>query len=157
MSLRRHLGEGAFDFAVRADHETYALGLAVAERDPESPGDFSGFVGREHEGQRVFFGECAVRIGTVRGDADHDRVRPLEFAIDIADLLRFEGAAGCVVFGVEINHDRLAAQAREAEPLSIVQSEGDLGRGDASGQRCFDLPRRRWGRCTLRRTTPGAA
>jgi hypothetical protein len=83
-------------------------------------GGIAGFVGGERKGQIVFLGEFLDRLHFVARDAD-------DFDADLAELRQgfleragLLGASGGVGFGVEIQHERFALQARQADGASAA-------------------------------------
>jgi hypothetical protein len=81
----------------------------------------------EREGQPVLLPELDVRVLVVGGDAEHDGAGTLELAVGVPDPARLRRAAGRVVLGIEVEDDRLAAQAGERHLLAGIASEREVG------------------------------
>src|SRR5262245_6468341 len=58
---------------------------------------FFAQIRKERKGQLVFARKTVMRVGTVGGNAQHDRVLLLHFLPQIAESLSLLGAAGSVV------------------------------------------------------------
>ena len=72
--------------------------------------------------------ELHVLADAVGRDAEDDRAGLLELAVRVADPARLSGTARRVVLGVEVEDDRLAAEARQADLLARVALEREVGR-----------------------------
>src|SRR5262249_57955264 len=82
----------------------------------------------EREGKLVLLLELVVRGDAVAGDADHRGLDLPKFGKGIAEAAGFGGAAGGVVLGIEIKHDLLPAQLRQADLAAPVGRKGEVRR-----------------------------
>lgn len=75
----------------------------------------------------MFLGEFGVGVDGVFGDTQDNDVVGLVLLVGITKGTGFFGATGCVVFGVEIEHDPLATVAFEATLCAVLVREGEVG------------------------------
>ncbi len=112
---------GAFDahvfLAVHAFFYPHAIGFA---------GSPFG-IGGKHEGQFVLLFELIVARHTVLRQADDDGLSTGKIGVHIAELAGFGGAAGGIVFRVEIEHHRLALQRAEGHGAIAIGRQSEIG------------------------------
>ena len=108
--------------AIHVEHKRAALDAAhllavhvLQLHHAEQFADFFIGVGEQFEREAELGLEAFVRFQAVARDADDDRVGLAEVGVQVAELLAFEGAAGGVVLGVEIDDDVLAAMVGQLE------------------------------------------
>src|SRR5436190_2833549 len=123
------------DHAVLVDQEggavdAHVLAAVQALLDPGTVllADLAVFVGHQGEGEAVLGLELVVARHAVLADADHLRFQLLEGGGRIAEAAGLGGAARRVVFGIEIEHHRLAAQLAELELAAAVRRAGEIRR-----------------------------
>ncbi len=133
MFVGLHFAEDGFDFAVAADDESGALGAHVGfavhaffhphaiRRD-----DLFVLIHEQRERERVFGDELRVALRGVDADAE-DRGLAREVAPRIAQSAGLRGAAGRVVFRIEIKDDVLAFEVGEFHRLPIAVTAADGG------------------------------
>ena len=100
-----YLGDGP----IAVDDEGDALGVAAAFY-VKGFGDGAVGVYDEGEGKIKFFFEGFVGSFIVHADAKNNNVFALIFAVGVAEAARLLGAAGGVVFGVEVDDDGFAGK-----------------------------------------------
>ena len=114
------------------DQERRALDahvLAAVHRllDPHAVGvsDRLVVVGGETHSEVVLFAELLVAFDAVGRYADHLDAGLAKIGCEPGEILGFHRAAGGVVLGIEIEHDRLAFEAQELDlaPLSVGSSK----------------------------------
>src|SRR5580704_2853406 len=91
--------------------------------------DLAVFVRHQREGEAVFLLELVVLLHAVLGDADHLCLDLGKVGQGVAKAAGLGGAARRVVLGIEVEHDRLAAQVRQFQLLAAVGGGGEI--------RCF--------------------
>jgi len=132
--LGLHILEDLRYAAVRIDHEGRAQDSHVfpAEHGLLTPdaiplGDGMIRVGNEREGEVVFLLELLMLLHGVRADPNHRCFDSLEPREGVAKLARLEGSARGVVFGIEVQHDCLAAKRLQRDSRATVGLSGEVG------------------------------
>ena len=77
-------------------------------------------VGQKGEVQFVFIPEVAVLANGIAADAKDDVAQFLEVRQMVAEGFGFQGTAGSIVFGVEIEDHLLAQVIREGNILAVI-------------------------------------
>ena len=85
-------------------------------------------VREEWDGEFVFCLEPAVALCAVARNAVDDRPASLELLMLYRELTPFDGAAGRVVFRVEVEHDPLSFQVFQRDLLPVLIRQGELRR-----------------------------
>jgi len=85
------------------------------------------FIREEGEVEVVFVDEFLVFLRVVGGDTEDDCVYFLEVGEVIAEVAGLGGAAGGVIFGVEVEYDGFAFVVGEAMLLAGVIGEVECG------------------------------
>ena len=88
-------------------------------------------IGKENERQGVFFGEFAVTFNGVFADADDDDIAFFKFLKESGKGARLTGAAGSVVFGVEVENYFLSREVGGRNHISVLIRQRKNG-GDVS-------------------------
>lgn len=104
-----------------ADHAD-VLDAVQALFAPHPVGFRHGVVGirQQNEGQIVFRLEFLVRPEAIRADAQHHGVALFNLWEYIPEAASLRGAAGRLVFGIEIEDDAFAAEVRELHGRAAV-------------------------------------
>src|SRR4051794_21309221 len=89
-------------------------------------------VSQKGEVEIEFAGELVHRLNLVRGDADHPGSGRLVLAAAIAHAASLRRAARRVGAGIEVENDGLPLQIGEADLLTRLIGQGEVGCGDAS-------------------------
>lgn len=147
MAFGAYLAElgGELAFAVEEKGGAFDLddGLAVhggIAHNVELLGDFEFGIGQQGVGQVVFIGELFLLLLRVARDAEKDRAGGFEFAVDVAELAGFNGAAGCVGTRIEEEHDRRAAELRKGDAVAVLVVEREVdGIADLHGYLPLEL------------------
>ncbi len=69
-----------------------------------------------------------MAFDAVLGDADDDRADGVEFGLRLGEGFRLAGAAGGVVLGIEVEHDRMSTQLAQTDIAAFVARQGEVGR-----------------------------
>ena len=114
----RHLAVGADE--IRCPHDAHVGAAVVRLLLPHAVllRDLVVGVGQQRKGDVVFRGELRLARFVEDADAEDDRLARLETRQVVAKVAGFLRAAGRIVFGVEIQHDRLAGLISERRWLS---------------------------------------
>ncbi len=83
-------------------------------------------VGDERKRQVVLAAELLVRVGRIARDADDRAVLLAELRIEIAEILRFERAAGRHVLRIEVDDEWLSDEVGELQRRSVLQRAFEL-------------------------------
>ena len=141
MFVGLHLGQDGFDLAVAADDEGAALDAHVdlsihVFLHPHAVGldDVAVVIAEQGKGQVVLFDELLVALDRVEADAE-DLCLGGDFLPGIPQVTGLGGAAGGVVFRIEIEHDGVARQIGEFDGggRSIVAADGLGGKCGSFG------------------------
>src|SRR5690348_18058132 len=68
-----------------------------------------------------------MRALVVRRDSEHDRPRPLEIAVRVADPARLRRASGRVVLGIKVENHGTTSIRREGDFLARVRPQREVG------------------------------
>jgi hypothetical protein len=124
------------DLAVRGDEEGFAVGelgnAVVFDGDTVGVDHFVVGVGEELEAEGVLRAPGFVAFDGVKADAEDDRVGGVILGDVALEVVGFDGAAGGLVLGVEVEDDPLALVVGEADGLVFLGGQGEVGRGRAS-------------------------
>jgi hypothetical protein len=83
----------------------------------------------------VFCFEFVVRFGAVGAYAKHDCASTGEAFHVVAEVAGFGGAAACVVFGIEVQHDIFTKKTTEGDSRCAVGGCGEI-RGFGADGKC---------------------
>src|SRR6266851_444248 len=110
--------------------DAHVLATIEALLDPGAVlrADLAVLVGHQREGEAVFLLELVVLLHAVLGDADHRSLHLGEVGQGIAKAAGLGGAARRVVLGIEVEHDRFAAQVRQFQFLAAVGGGAEVRR-----------------------------
>ena len=91
--------------------------------------DLAVHIGQEIHRQTVLVAEGGMADAVVLADADDGRIQLGEFVLEIAEFDRFDGTAGRVVLGVEIQYDDTATQLGKLAHFHVGIRQGKVGCG----------------------------
>jgi len=120
--FRFHLPQDLAELAVDIDHESGALDAhpsAAILPYVVCSADFLVGVSKERHIQIELRDELLMRSKIVRADAEDDGIQLFKFALQITEAVCFLCSAGCVVFGIEKDHDILAVEIAETGSSSV--------------------------------------
>jgi hypothetical protein len=124
------------DLAVGGDQEGLAVGelhdAVVFDGDAIGVNDFVVGIGEELEAEGVLRTPGLVAFDGVEADAEDDGVGSVILGEVALEVVGFDGAAGGLVLGVEVEDDPLALVVGEADRLVFLGGQGEVGRGRAS-------------------------
>lgn len=134
------LFEDGGDVAGFGDDEGGAFGAHVFfavegffDPDAVEIDDVVVFVGDEGEGELVFLDELGVALDGIWADAEEEGFLG-DLGPGVAEVAGLGGAAGGVVFGVEVEDDFLAAEVAEGEGGAGCVTAADDGGGEVGGE-----------------------
>ena len=112
----------------RAAHDAQALPAVEGLFAPRAIPFRDRMVGvaQQRERQRMFRAKGRMALRIVATDTEHDRAVPGELRHGVAKATGLAGAAGGIVLGVEIEDDRLAAEARQLQFRAVVGREREV-------------------------------
>src|ERR1700687_4447019 len=90
-------------------------------------GDLVVGIGEQREVEAELVAEHAVAGDVVGRDAEHGGAVGGQLGPAVAEGASLAGASRGVVFRVEVQHNRLAAQGREPDFLAVVGTQGEVG------------------------------
>lgn len=138
MAFDFDLGVDLYDLALFVDDERRALNAHVFAAVhgfllPRAVGlgDLVIFIANESEGQFELALEFVVRLHAVGADTKDDSVLSAEGLVGVAELTGFRRAARRIVFGIEIQHDVLAAKILQPNGAVTVGWRGEIWCGVA--------------------------
>ncbi len=124
------------DLTVGGDEEGFAVGelrnAEVFDGNAVGIDDFVVGVGEELEAEGILRAPGFVAFDGVEADAEDDRVGRVILGDVALEVVSFDGAAGGLVLGVEVEDNPLAFVVGEADGLVFLRGQGEVGRGRAS-------------------------
>jgi len=124
------------NLAVRRDEEGFAVGelgdAVVLDGNTVGIDDLVVWVGEELKAEGVLRAPGLVAFDGVEADAEDDGVGSVILGDVALEVVGFDGAAGGLVLGVEVEDDPLALVVGEADGLVFLGGQGEVGRGRAS-------------------------
>src|SRR5580658_3162393 len=84
-------------------------------------------IAEEREIQFLFLLETGQGLHGIGADAEDDDVLLVQFRAQIAEIAGFDGAAGGVGFGIEIEQDALAFEVSQGDFFAFVGFEVEVG------------------------------
>ena len=122
------------DPALRVDEVGVALGDlhdSEVSQCAVAVGHLAVLVGKQGEGQVIFFGESGMRIGIVDADANHPGIEFFDLEQVVAESAGFLGTARRIVLRVEIEHQPFACVILEGVRLLLGVRQHEFRRGTA--------------------------
>ena len=111
--------------ALRDEAEQFVYAIALPDR--------AAFIGEECKAELVFGGEAGVGVRGIVADAKDDGSSGFEFRGFITEAAGFDGSASGVVFRVEENNHRPAAEMAEPDGVAVLIRKFKVWCGSACG------------------------
>ena len=86
-------------------------------------------VGGQFESEPLLCAEVLVAAGRIDADAYDDGVVFVVEGEIALEVVGFDGAAGGVVFRIEVEHHPLAFEIMQADAAAVLRRQGEIGRG----------------------------
>ena len=120
------------DDAIAVDDEGDAAGDEAEEFvHAVELADIAALIGEEGEAELVSRGEAGVGIGGIAADAEDDRAVRFKLGGFVTEAAGFDGSTFGVVFRVEEDDHRFAAQLAEADGAAVLIGKFEVGCGRA--------------------------